>query len=383
VNAERLHAIADVLWDEMTSESIVNHVTTLRDSLRASVNEPGNAGYQEQVSQSRRKLDDVLTESPSNGFSPAWRQALDEMGIADLVGNALRDQIEEIFERNAITQATAADELDPIVERITKLYTALEQIRLGLTFLSIGAEDLAPGEAEVGFLIPRAFVKDELEALGEELIRLQRILGPFLELATGTRGPVKVRTIASSDFAAFLASDPTVALMVAGAVERLVAGYKSVLEIKKLRNELKATGASQKSLKSLQGDAEGQMEKTIGTLVTELLKEAKDVEPGRRNELKTELKISLEGISNRIDAGVSVEVRVGELPPLDEDERETKTEKDHRKTVEQILQKQESLKFTNTTGEPILQLNEPSEEKAEPPKRPTRKPRARKPPAAG
>ncbi len=364
MNAERLHAIANALMQEMEAASIVDLVTSLRDDLRQSVNEPANAGPQQRISERRKELGELLQDAPSNGFSPAWREALAEMGIADLVGSALGNQIESIFDRNTITAAAAADELDPIVERVTRLSEALASTRQGLSALNIGAEELEPGEAEVGFLIPRSFVKDELELLGEEFTRLNRILGPFLELATGTREPVKVRAISSSAFAAFLESTPTLVLMVAGAVERIIAGYKSVLEIKKLRNDLEKAGASDKSLKSLQADAEGSMEKTIGTLVTELLKEAKSIEPGRNNELRTELKISLEGIANRIDAGASVEVRVGELPPPsdDEDQPESAAEKQRRRTVDQILEKQEQLKFTNTTGKPILQLNESSTE---------------------
>jgi hypothetical protein len=364
VNAERLHAIADALIEEIEAGSVVDLVTSLRDDLRQSVNEPGNAGPQQRISERRTQLSQVLGDAPSNGFSPAWREALAEMGIADLVGSALGNQIESIFDRNTITAAAAADELDPIVERVTQLSEALTNTRQGLSVLNIGAEELEPGEAEVGFLIPRSFVKDELESLGEEFRRLNRILGPFLELATGTREPLKVRAISSSAFATFLDSTPTVVLMVAGAVERIIAGYKSVLEIKKLRNELEKAGASDKSLKSLQADAEGSMEKTIGALVTELLKEAKKIDPDRKNELRTDLKISLEGIANRIDAGASVEVRVGELPPPSDDEEqpESATEKEHRRTVDQILEKQEQLKFTNTTGKPILQLNEPTTE---------------------
>lgn len=363
MNAERLHAIANALYDELQEGGTVNLVTELRDSLRQSVNEPSAPGPQQQVSNLRGQLNERLSEAPSNGFSPAWHEALDEMGIADLVGERFRETIEAIFERNEITPSAAADELDPIVARITLLQGALENVRGAFEFLDIGGEDLEPGEVEIGFVIPREAVKEDLELLGKEFIKLQQILGPFAEIATGSREAVRVRTISSSSFAAFLESAPATAAIVATAVERLIAAYKNVLDIRLSRQKLKEAGASDKTLKSATTDAEAAMGKAIGKLVTELLTEAKDAEPSRRNELRVELKVSLNGLANRIDKGYSVDVRVGELPPPpDEDDPEAKPEskeqQERRKIVEQVQAKQESLRFTNLTGEPILSLPE-------------------------
>ena len=220
MNAERLHAIADAIYEEMAAQDTSTRFTELRDALRQSVNEPGNGGPQQRVSDLRRQLDDTLSDAPSNRFSPAWREALEEMDIASLVGQQLRDRIEAIFERNNITPSTAADELDPIVDQVTSLFAALGNVRDGLSSLKIGAEELEPGEVEIGFLIPRDAVKDELEELGKEFIKLQQILDPFLELTTGSREGVRVRTISSSAFAAFLHSAPAMGVMVATAVER-------------------------------------------------------------------------------------------------------------------------------------------------------------------
>ena len=363
VNAERLHAIANAIYYEIETAGTAGLVTELRDSLRAAVNDPSAPGPQQQVSNLRVQLNERLSAAPSNGFSPAWREALDEMGIGDLVGDRLGDRIEEIFDRNAITPSAAADELDPIVDRVQQLFSALQDVRAGLTYLQIGAEELEPGEVEIGFLIPRKAVKEDLELLGKEFIKLQQILGPFVEIQTGSREAVQVRTISSSGFAAFLHSTPAVALMVASTVERLIAAYKNVLDIRVARQTLKEAGASEKTIKSASDDADTAMSKAIAKLVTELMKEAKDLEPGRRNELRIELRVSLNGLANRIDQGYSIDVRVGELPPPPDEheedaEPEDKEQRENRKIVEQIQAKQESLTFTNLTGEPILSLTE-------------------------
>ena len=245
MNAERLHAIVNALRDEM-AEGETASLQQLRDNLQQSVASPDAPGPQQEVSRLRTELNGRLSRAPSNEFSPAWREALDELGIADLVGNGLREQIEEVFMRNEITPSAAVSELDPLVERVQQLQSALENVDNGLSFFGIGADELDPGDIEIGFLIPRDAVKDELEELGKEFIKLQQILGPFLEIATGSREGLRVRSISSSAFGAFLHSYPAAALMIATAVERLIASYKNIMDIGRAADaeELGADGQS-------------------------------------------------------------------------------------------------------------------------------------------
>src|ERR1039458_3215649 len=123
----------------MTKAETAPLVVQLRDQLQQLVASPDAAGPQQEVSRIRAELNDKLLRAPSNEFSPAWREALDELGIADLVGDGLREQIEEVFTRNEITPSAAVSELDPLVERVQQLYSALENVDNGLSFFGIGA----------------------------------------------------------------------------------------------------------------------------------------------------------------------------------------------------------------------------------------------------
>ena len=64
------------------------------------------------------------------------------------------------------------------------------------------------------------------------------------------------------------------ALIVASTVERLIAAYKNVLEIRLAHQKLKESGASDKALKAVAEDAEAKMDQGIKALVNELLKQA-------------------------------------------------------------------------------------------------------------
>ena len=144
------------------------------------------------------------------------------------------------------------------------------------------------------------------------------------------------------------------ALIVASTVERLIAAYKNVLEIRLAHQKLKESGASDKALKAVAEDAEAKMDQGIKALVNELLKQAQpEIDKGRKNELRKELTVSLNALANRIDRGYSVEVRAGEIePPADEKEEKEMSadERAKRDVIEQVLEKQESLKFANLTG---------------------------------
>ena len=57
MNAERLHAIANAIYDEMSSDDTVGMITGLRDNLRQSMNEPNQPGPQQQVSTLRTQVE--------------------------------------------------------------------------------------------------------------------------------------------------------------------------------------------------------------------------------------------------------------------------------------------------------------------------------------
>ncbi len=97
----------------------------------------------------------------------------------------------------------------------------------------IEEEEPAPGEFEIGFLIPRDAVGNELGELGEELVELKKeILGPIQELATGTRTDVTVSMISSSEFQVFLEVLPDVAAMLSQIVVELYQAYERIMSIR-------------------------------------------------------------------------------------------------------------------------------------------------------
>jgi hypothetical protein len=317
----------------------------------------------------RQQLAEALNGASSNDFSPAWQQAVDELGVADFFGQRLLAKVEEIFARNELTPAAAAASLVEVSGRLGQIDTNLEGLVSVLEDLNIGAEELSFGEYEIGVLIPRRAVSNRLRPFAKELEDLDRILLPFEELTTGSRADYEIRSISSSAFQIFLQSPGPTAACIAVAIERVIALYKQLLEIRLARQQLKDAGMADENLGEISKYADEHMESGIETIVGDLLTEfGKGIDAGRQQELRVAVKTSLTKIANRIDRGYYIEVRAGlpspEEEPEDEEGGEVQSPEDLQH-FEAISERQEGLKFMRLTGSPILTLPEPESEETD------------------
>lgn len=362
MNVERLHAIAKAVNAEIRQMDLVGKMTALQSALTNQANSPQEPSYQQNVATSRQSLVDVLAEAPSDGYTPTWRQAIEELGFDDLLGAQLLERIHEIFNRNQITTSVARDEVTQLTADLQELVTALQSMLESFAYFEIGSEDLEPGEAEVGVLIPRPAVKEELSKLGEEFEELQKILGPFLELAEGSRPPLKVRTISSSDFTVYVAMAPGAALSVATALDKILDVYKKILDIRASHQQLADQGVPPEVLAPLEDHANNRMAEETERIASEMVDASATVaDSGRANELKIEIRLSLNALANRIDHGYNVDVRATPEPEPKPTEDGTEPDADgvaNRQALRRISDLALNLAFVNRTGKPILSLPE-------------------------
>lgn len=324
---------------------------------------PQQPTHQQNVSSLRSAIENLLTEADSDDFSPAWRQVVEELGAEGLLGRRLRDRLEAIFVRNEITPSAAAAEVTEIASELRAFQTRIAELVASLEGLGVGAEQLAAGDFELGFLIPRKEVDDEMGELGRELVRLKALLGPFLELSVGGRPDLVVRSISSSDFMIFLLASAPTALTIAKTMESLVTSYEKLTTIRLNLQALKQNGVPEEALEKVKEHAGATMSEGIESLAEELLEEASTPpDPGRANELRVELKLSLNGLANRIDRGFNVEVRAGEVEaPSDDEAGDVPELEAQREAARLVKAKQRELQFRRRDGHPILELPEPQD----------------------
>jgi len=357
MNAERLHAIAIAVIDDINTTNSVGVLGNLVQSLQNQVNQPQAPQFQNQVSKHLNTLSNVLAESKSNNFSPAWKELLKKLGVHDLLGNTLLDRIHEIFERNQITPATALQELTELQNQLSNYKTSFEQVIASFSNLKIGSEKIEKGHCEVGVLIPRPAVSNKLKEFSNDLDKLDKLFGVFSELTTYERPGFKINSVSSTDFNIMLATIPVTAASIAFALDKILSVYKRMLEIKKLHGELKKQGFTDKELQPIKKRADLAIIEAAKDLAPELLtKYYKKKDEARRNELCNELEKALIEIAKRIDKGYNVEIRV---PTADSEE----ISKDaNMNTIISVLK---NLEFIKLEGEPILSIPETTNEEKE------------------
>lgn len=358
MNAERLHAIVLVLNQEMSKMNTVGKLQELINALTQLVNQP-HPSHQQTLAQNLKAMYAAVTDAPSDKFSPAWRQILVEIGGANLFGSVLKGDIEAIFARNQITPAVALDELQQLHNRLQSFKTALDQCSASLKYFKIGDEKLAPGECEIGVLIPRNAVKNKLIDFAEELEELGFILNTFAEVATGSKDDLAIRTISSSDLLVYLQASAPYAACVAVCIERVVALYKQLIEIRKLHQEIQQQGVPEQDMSGIEKYANQLMENGIDKIAVDVVNDYhKKDDKGRKNELTNAVRISLNKMANRIDHGFNIEVRVAPIPKPKEEEKENK---ELNKAIEAIQAATANMQFLKLEGKPILKLPEGNE----------------------
>ncbi|MEJ0089298.1 MAG: hypothetical protein WDM80_06070 [Limisphaerales bacterium] len=364
MNAERLHAIAVVLHAEMTSNDTVGKLEELRSSLETVLGQ-NHSRYQENLATSLTAFYASLNASPIDNLSPAWRQILKEIGGDVFFGSRLKKTVEEILQRNQITPSVALKEIGQLREKLEEFQKALDGIIASFKEFHIGNEKLQPGECEIGLLIPRKAVHNQMLEFAAELKELTFILDTLSEVSTSKPSDHTIKTISSSDLTVYLAASIPFAVCLAKCIERIVALYKQLLDIKRSRSELIKSGVPDTQMTGIESHANNLMDQGIENLSVEIVATAHPkLDDGRKNELVIKTRISLNKLANRIDRGYNIEVRVQPLENVAEDEKSKKVAKE----IQTIQTASKNMQFLKLEGEPILRLPEKISENSEKPK---------------
>jgi hypothetical protein len=360
MNIEKVHKLAADIVMENQTKKIVTVFQTVTTQLLNVINQPQQPQHQTNFSASIKNLYALLDNSLVNKLSPAWYQLLRELEIDDVFGSVLRNKIENIISKNGITPASAKTELDLLFQKLNKTITALTQLTTGLKTLNIGLDELNGSECEIGILIPRSFINNNLSSLKDEIGEINFILNNFSEFITGKKEPYELRTLSTTDPLITVGAVMAIAAGFSKTVGFLIDNYKSLLEIKKLKMELSNQGLPDDNLLGIEEYCNKFMEEKIDEIKSVLELEYDVIkDKHRKNEVLNGIGISLNKISNRIDQGFNFEVRANIQTPS-----ENTADKDspELKQYNEILSASESMQFLKLDGAPILTLPEKTDD---------------------
>ncbi len=354
LNVERLNTIANALKRELASLGVQAMLQRVVNGLENMIGQPQAPQFQQEVGTGLTDLRQALEKAPSNDFPASWRQTLEELNLDGLFGVPLRERVDSLIEANQLTPSVALDGLRPILERLALVAQNLDLLSETMAFFEIASEeDLEPGAVELSVLIPRGEVNNELSHLGQEFVQIERMVWPFTEVvADGSRPNLQVRAIASSDFGVYVHMPLEVGVLFAGVVAYLMTQYKTLLEIRKLHQELADNNVPPERLQGITDHADDLMRTAIEKEVARVT-EGLD-RGGRENELKIQLTRSVTDIALRIDRGFSIDIRVAPVGPLDDEANGAESETAANLAAIQDLAP--ALKFIRPAGRPILTL---------------------------
>jgi hypothetical protein len=145
---------------------------------------------------------------------------------------------------------------------------------------------------------------------------------------------------------------------VATALERLLAAYERILNIRNLHQQLSEEDVPDEALEGIATHVSQNMEDKIREIAENVVNEANLDDSGRSNELRTEISLSLKGLAERIDHGYDIGVRAGEIPESTDDEDETNFDQATQEAAQVVLKAQPGLEFMNVSGRSILSLEQ-------------------------
>ncbi len=355
MNTERLHAIAFEIKADIEQLQVVQLLQELTTYLQNMVNQPQQPSHQQNLSNVRNNLIENLSKSRINSFSPAWSQAIEEIGLSEYLGANLSNKINAIFNENRITPQVAQQEILKLHTKETEILTNLTSLINSFTYIGIGKEELNPGEGEVGILLPREYIDNRFDKLAKEFKELNSILMVLSEVGTGTAEHFELRQLSTTDPLVTLGASLAALSTIAVVIKPIISAYKEILEVRVLHAKLAEMKVQKKRLQGVEEHAEEIMEKAIEKIKTELIASTPIADEGRKNELSNALSIALRKLANRIDRGFNIEVRV---EPIETDEESEEKESEDIKNIKAIEGAMKEMKFMNIDGKPILHLPE-------------------------
>lgn len=362
MKVERLYEIALDLRTDFRTTNILAAMDSLVNALQSQINSP-NSNHQEHILNQLDTLTEAAATSRVNTYAPSWINMLEEMGIDEYFGNRLAERITEITKKKKITPTEMHAEINGLKKNLYNISNSISALVESLNYLEFKPDTLAAGGYEISVTIPRTAVQNELGKFGKELGYLERIFGVFSEIVTGSREPSQLRAISSTDPTIFIGSLPAVCAAFVFALERCVAIYNGILDIRIKQQELKKLEMPETIISELSRIIITKMEEGLCAIRQEI----KDIhfnkiEEKRHTELSKELHDALKGIMSRLEAGYGFDAR-GE--PVEEvlgtDGQKTIKHDTHYQAVKEARGK---IRIFKPQGEPLLGLPRPSNDDA-------------------
>jgi hypothetical protein len=356
VNTSRLRETIDQLLQAESVTQVGNLLSEVNNQLSALTNQPNDPTRQTNFVEALNRLRAAWARMQEN-FEPADIKRLEEINAGPFFVEDIPDDISRSVAENPATPAVAQQHVGDLFNRRQQFLSTLAELRDRLNLLGITTSELKPGEAEVGFTIPRQLFEDNLDGLIGELREIRFIIRAFSEASTGSVEPIVVKQISTTDPLFFFGVSVPTIVAIGKAVHWVLDTWKKVEEIRKVRADTRKLNIE--GDKAILDMFDLSITKTIDAAVEAKVKELApptDGKDGRAQELDTHLNHALHSLFARIERGMTVEIRFLPPPaPSDSAASDVSTEAT-ASPFGQLAEISPKLVFPPPAAEPILAL---------------------------
>lgn len=293
------------------------------ESCVAQLDQYAASRAQAQLEAFRAALETLLKASEvkdQNLSQPFAQQVIAELGLSDILSPLFEQKINKAIAERSFDPIGLAAELRQIGAKATEKIAQIRAIDTAFRELDVEFERVENTAAEVGLMLPREIVGDNLGSLTTEFNDIGKLARAISEMVGATEYDPKVITIASSWWQVFLDLNPDAILVWVFAIERIVNLFKSNLEIKNLQRQLSEKEISKDITDLIQREIDRRVSEGLRDLASELRASYATLDDtARLNEIETQLRQGLYYLAKRLNQGAQVEINVAvPLEPQDD-----------------------------------------------------------------
>ena len=339
--------LIDFLLQEELKYRIQERLTTLCGEVSNLASAPSDRTHQTQVAAALSALE-AATKSLAESVLPAKTKRIAELGGNNYFSAEILKRVRQSFAQNALMPAVVQQHLHALAAERQTYLDVLQAAKNSLEELGIKVRPLTAGEAELGVVLPTTLFENELGQFQEELTILNGTVRLFYEISNQIPGSTEIRSISASDPTIFLVLNVTTILLIGVTVKWCIDIVRGTLDIKRIADAAQQAGVDAPVVKGIQDQISAKIERAVAEKVNSMLADFRGSE-ARRSELKPFLTSALEQMLQRIERGMTIELRF--IPPsASEATEETK------EGFDRLAEVSKSLVFPQVQGQPLLQL---------------------------
>lgn len=319
-------------------------------------------GQPSEIVNIENKIRNSFEKSKVNHYVPSNLEIVYYIGAEEFFGNEAYDMVKSILNNNSYNIQKTAKDLQDYIKKREKFVTTLKEIRDNLQFLNFESYYPEGDNYQLGLLLPEEYTHSKISTITKELNRWDKVIKTFKEVVGEPADDTEINFVSNGTLEFFINNSPTIGMVLAFAVERIVKVYKNIVEIRQTRDKLRTLGLPAGEQKTLEKQEKEHLSKELEKVSADLIKEfaTKKIDTGRLNELKVAVKGHVVYIARCVDNGITIEINPPEIEepkvPSEDDTDEVKADKkkakiDYDKRLKQIEVVQKSMDTLKTIGE--------------------------------